>query len=445
MSEAPNRVRLTAGRIAGFTCPPGKSQAFLWDTGVVGLALRVSAGGRKTYMFESRVNGATVRLRIGPADAHSIEEARNRAMEYKQQIAAGDDPRELERQKEAEKQAKRAAEAAQAVTFGEAWSAYLEARRPEPGEADRWGERHYTDHLKMTAAGGEVAKRGTRGRGKTIPGPLHQFMAMPLRELTPEAVTTWAAKQAKTRPTVARLALRMLKAFMRWCAKRKEFAAVADPTVAGDDARKALGKAKSKKDALLREQLPGWFAAVRQLDNPVIAAALQVMLLTGARPGEVLAMKWADINMKWRGITIRDKVEGDRTIPLTPYAAHLLASLPRRGPLVFQGASTGQTPRPITSPNQTLDRVNAVAGIDHLTLHGLRRSFKSLSEWLELPAGVAAQIMGHKPSATAEKHYTVRPLDMLRIHHERFEAWILEQAGVAFTPTAEPGKLRAVA
>jgi hypothetical protein len=37
---------------------------------------------------------------------------------------------------------------------------------------------------------------------------------------------------------------------------------------------------------------------------------------------------------------------------------------------------------------------------------------------------------GHKPSATAEKHYKRRPLDLLRLHHERIEAWILEQAGL---------------
>ena len=77
-------------------------------------------------------------------------------------------------------------------------------------------------------------------------------------------------------------------------------------------------------------------------------------------------------------------------------------------------------------------------------MHGLRRSFKSLSEWLDLPAGVVAQIMGHKPSATAEKHYTVRPLDLLRLHHEKLEAWILEQAGIEFDAEAEPGKLQLV-
>ena len=86
-----------------------------------------------------------------------------------------------------------------------------------------------------------------------------------------------------------------------------------------------------------------------------------------------------------------------------------------------------------------------MAGIAPITLHGLRRSFKSLTEWLECPAGVVAQIMGHKPSATAEKHYTVRPLDLLRVHHERIEAWILEQAGIVFDAQAVPGALRVVA
>jgi len=62
-----------------------------------------------------------------------------------------------------------------------------------------------------------------------------------------------------------------------------------------------------------------------------------------------------------------------------------------------------------------------------VTLHGLRRSFKSLTEWLDIPVGVVAQIMGHKPSATAERHYTVRPLDLLRIHHKKIEEWIIEQ------------------
>ena len=208
-------------------------------------------------------------------------------------------------------------------------------------------------------------------------------------------------------------------------------------------AREALGRAGVKQDALQRGQLAAWFAAVQQLQNPVIAACLQVMLLTGARPGEVLALRWEDVNTQWKGISIRDKVEGTREIPLTPYMLHLLAALPRRNEWVF--SSTASATGCLTEPNNPHTRACRAAGLEGLTLHGLRRSFKSLTEWLEVPVGVVAQIMGHKPSATAEKHYTVRPLDLLRVHHEKIEAWILEQAGVKFDALAAPGALRVVA
>ena len=76
-------------------------------------------------------------------------------------------------------------------------------------------------------------------------------------------------------------------------------------------------------------------------------------------------------------------------------------------------------------------------------MHGLRRSFGTLAEWVECPAGIAAQIMGHKPSATAEKHYRRRPLDLLRQWHSKIEGWILEQAGIEQPREGEQG-LRAV-
>ncbi len=180
---------------------------------------------------------------------------------------------------------------------------------------------------------------------------------------------------------------------------------------------------------------------MRDTQSAVTAAYLQALLLTGARTGEVLAMRWDDLNTKWRGITIRDKVEGERVIPMTPYVAHLLQGLPRRNEWVF---ASSRTDGPMSSPNHALTQACKVAGIDGLTLHGLRRSFGSLAERLEIPAGVVAQVIGHKPSATAEKYYRVRPLDLLRVHHERVEVWILEKSRVTFDRTSEPGKLRVV-
>jgi len=270
-------------------------------------------------------------------------------------------------------------------------------------------------------------------------------MVMPLRDLDNATVEAWAAREAQTRASAARLAWRRLKAFLGWCAEQAEYAALVSERnpAKTKKARESLGKPGVKQDALLKEQLPAWFSAVCQQQNPVIAAHLKTLLLTGARAGEVLGLRWDDMNTKWRGLTIRDKVEGTRVIPLTPYVSQLLATLPKRNEWVFSSAvAAGGTIVIARNPHNDACKV---AGIDDLTIHGLRRSFKSLTEWLEIPAGVVAQIMGHKPSATAEKHYTVRPLDLLRVHHEKIEAWILEQAGVTFDAAAEPGKLRAVA
>ncbi len=432
-----DRVNLTAGAIERLTCPAGKQQAFLRDSEAPGLRVRVTVAGAKSFVYEAKLNRQTIRRTIGDVKLWSIEQARTEARRLAVVLDNGQDPREIERQQQVEK----AAATAKTLTVGEVWAVYLEARRPH------WGERHYADHVKLAKAGGEAAKRGTRGRGVTVAGPLHPLMALILRDLTAPVIEAWAAREAQTRPTAARLAWRCLKAFLGWCAEQPEYAP-ALPSVnpaKTKKARESLGKAKVKQDALLKEQLPAWFAAVRSIGNPAVSAYLQTLLLTGARPGEVLTLRWDDMNTQWRGLTIRDKVEGERVIPLTPYVWHLLAALPRRGPWVFGGSDMKGNPQPMSKPHTPHARACAVAGIEGLTLHGLRRSLKSLTEWLEIPAGVVAQIMGHKPSATAEKHYTVRPLDLLRMHHERIEAWILEQAGVQFDAQAEPGMLRVVA
>lgn len=439
------KVAFTAGRVSGFKCPPDKKQAFIWDAVTKGLGVRATPAGKPAYVFQSVYQGRDIRLTIGSPAAWCIPDAQAKARELQRLIDEGKDPRGLKRDAVTDSKAKSAAVAAAAIqaavrakTVGEVWAAYVTERAP------KWGELHRQDHERLTRAGGEVSNRGTRGRGVTIAGPLYPLLPLALRDLTAPVVEAWAAREAQTRPTAARLAWRLLKAFLGWCAEQPEYAPLLPSTnpAKTKKARQTLGKAGVKQDALLKEQLRGWFEAVHQLANPVASAYLQVLLLTGARPGEVLTMRWDDVNTKWQGLTIRDKVEGERVIPLTPYVSHLLHSLPRRNAFVF---ASSRANAPISHPNTVHTSACTVAGIDGLTLHGLRRSFKSLTEWLEIPAGVVAQIMGHKPSATAEKHYTVRPLDLLRLHHEKIEAWILEQAGVQFTSASEPGKLRVVA
>jgi len=429
-----SKVSFTAGRVAGFKCPPGKDQAFLWDTGASGLGLRATPAGRPAYVFQGRYMGQTVRIAIGNPDAWRIPDAQAKARELQRLIDEGQDPRIVRADLLAAAAARRESSRRDAVTVGELWAAYMTERRPQ------WGTRHYADHVALSAAGGVPLQRG---KAVTVAGPIFPLLSVALADLTPEAIEAWAISEAKTRPTRGRLAWRCLKAFLSWCAEQPAYRHLVPMNPAKTrKAREAFGKPAVKSDVLQRDQLAAWFDAVRKIGNPCTAAYLQTLLLIGARPGEVLTLRWEDLNTQWRGVTIRDKVEGLRVVPLTPYVSHLLHGLPRRNGWIFSSerAAGGL----LSGPSNHHVLACKAAGLEGLTLHGLRRSFKSLTEWQEVPVGVVAQIMGHKPSATAEKHYTVRPLDLLRLHHEKIEAWILEQAGIEFDATAAPGALQLV-
>ena len=428
MSNPTTPVALTVSRIEAATCPADKQQVFLIDKTVPGFKLRVTNGGAKSFVFEARAKGSnTKRYTIGDASSWTLGAARAEARRMRVLMDQGIDPKQEAREQAAQAVQAQNERARELLTVGALWDAYLNERKPF------WGERSYFDHCKISQAGGVAHKRWT---GKTtIPGPLHPLMGLRLTELDAKTIEALAKREAQTRPARLRLALRLLKGFLNWAAA--EGHDLDSGVILSRKAREIAGPPGVKDDALERGQLATWFAAVKAITNPAVHAYLQVLLLTGARPGEVLALRWEDVGFPWKTLTIRDKVEGARTIPLTPYVEHLLNALPRRSEWCFTN-SAGEMP---TNAADLHRRACASAGLEGLTLHGLRRSFSTLTEWLETPAGVVAQIQGHKPSATAEKHYKRRPVDLLRVHHERIEAWILEQAGVAVAPaTAQPLK-----
>jgi integrase len=364
---------LTAGVIDRLSCPTDKAQIFLRDGKAPGLRVRVTAAGAKSFVFEAKLHRQTVRRTIGDVRSWSIEQARTEARRMAVILDNGQDPREIERQRQQKQAQAQSAAAAQTLTLAEVWADYIEQRRPF------WGALHYRDHVDKAKAGGLPSGRRGGGKEPTQPGPLASLMACRMVDLTPERIEAWAALEGQTRASSARLAWRLLTVFLTWCSQQPAYAGlVPDKNPAKTQkAREALGKAGVKKDVLQRGQLPAWFAAVQQLQNPTIAACLQVMLLTGARPGEVLALRWEDVNTQWKGIHIRDKVEGAREIPLTPYIEHLLTALPRRNEWVFSSPTSASGC--LTEPNTPHTRACKAAGLEGLTLHGLRRSFKSLT------------------------------------------------------------------
>jgi len=446
------KVKFTASRVAEFKCENGKDQSFLWDTEAPGLGLRATAigdkraketknpGEGKSYMFQAKLNGQAIRITIGSPKTWGIDAAQAEARRLKVIIDNGQDPRQVKAAgleaeqdardaKQAIVEAKQIQDKHETLTLGMAWPLYVESSRK------RWGEWHIRDHENVVRVGG-VQK--VRGKGLTEPGPLASLLDVRLSDLTGKHIGAWVAKEAEIRPTQAALSFRLLSVFVNWCDSQVEYAGLVPAGAC--KARQVRDEMPSKNtkegDSLQREQLAPWFKAVREMGNPVQSAYLQALLLTGARRRELGALRWLDVDFQWLSMTIRDKVEGERTIPLTPYVAYLLAALPRRNEWVFSSptSSNGQLAEPTPGHKRAL----IAAGLPDLTLHGLRRSFGSLAEWTETPAGVVAQVMGHKPSAIAEKHYRRRPLDMLRMWHIKIESWMLEEATIDFVPVA-PG------
>jgi len=427
------RHELTAGLIERLRCPSGKAQAFLRDTKAPALRVRVTANAAKSFVFEGKLNRKTIRRTIGDVRDWTIEEARAEARKQAVLLDTGTDPRELERQQEAAKAAASKAAAGRALTVGAIWPKYLQAGKPK--RRDAWKPRYLADLKLMASAGGEPKKRG---KGLTRPGPLFPLMALPLATVTEETLSAWFEQEAASGKHQAMRALMMFRGFLRWCSARPEYRDLADRDVGKAPAiMEALPSTKRRTDALEAAQVAEWWRAVDQLPNRIASAYLRALMLTGARREEMASLTWANVDMRWRKLTLADKVETTRTIPLGPYLRQLLSTLPRSNEYVF--ASHSQSGR-ITDVRSNHAKALREAGIDALTIHGLRRSFSLLGEAAGAPAGAIAQVMGHKPSAIAEG-YRPRSVDALRPFVAQIEAHILRLAGVAFEEGAEPGKL----
>ena len=434
---------LTHGLLERASCPDGVPFVLVKDADKKGLRLRVTKAGGKHWQFEARIKGKLFTRAMGEWPSVSIDTAKAEAHRLRGLTEQGIDPREGEREQQEAKAtelaaatAKAQADIEQALTVGDLWPRYLTEGKPKRKDAWKPG---YRASLDVMAAPGGVPKK--RGQGYTRPGPIYPLLALALGDVTEDALQLWFEREAKAGRHQAARGLMMFRGFLRWCAGRPEYRKLIDR-----DAGKApailenLPSNTKRTDAIEAAQLPGWWQGVEQLNNRTASAYLKALVLTGARKEELAGLTWANLDFQWRKLTIADKVDQTRTIPLTPYLAQLLATLPRINAFVFASASKAGR---ISDTRASHAKALQSAAMDGLTIHGLRRSFSLLGEAAGAPAGAIAQVMGHKPSATAEG-YRPRSVDALRPYLEKVEAHILEQAAVHFDAKAIPGVLRVV-
>ena len=434
---------LTFGLLERASCPADRPFLLLKDAEKKGLRLRLTQAGGKHWQFETRVKGKLFTRALGEWPAVALEEARQEAHRLRGLTERGIDPRDLEREEQARADALASAAAAQAtdaasraVTVGEVWPWYLKEGRPK--RRDAWKEGYLADLHTMSSPGGVKKKRG---QGLTRPGPLFPLLALPLASINEDTLKIWFDGEALGSKHQAARALMMFRGFLRWCGARPEYRNLTDRTAGAAPAIvESLPSNTRRTDALEAAQVSGWWGGVEELTNQTASAYLRALLLTGARREKMAALTWESVDFQWRKLTIADKIEQTRTIPLTPYMASMLFALPRTGPYVFASDSKSGW---IADTRSSHSRAKQTAGIKGLTLHGLRRSFSLLGEAAGAPARAIAQVMGLKPSATAEG-YRPRRVDALRPFLEQIEAHILRHAGVHFDTNGRLGELNAI-
>lgn len=435
------RENLTLDRIRKLekdVAADGKER-LLWDEQQKGLGVRARPGRQPVFVFVYRLDGRSRRDNLGSCASITIEYARDLALEKALLVRKNIDPALEERKRTEERKALEAKDAAEAVTLGQAWSEYV----TEYGEG--WSGEHLRDHQKMLVAPGQDRPRS---KLKTVAGPLYSLKDERVIDL-PHLIPSWA-KSEKHRATSAQKALRLLKAFlMHHNIQLTATLSVADKT----KLKTALPKTKPKKVTLLPSQLKSWWAGTLLLP-PATSAYLRFQILTGARPGEGATLDWNKIDLRWNTMTIRDKIHGERIIPLTPYVKKMLEELRDYGKvLAIKQSERGYEPmvrkKPegnapdyvfkaqtggghLTNADKSHNRVLARAGIrGDMNLHALRKTFLTLWDAMELPAGAGKQISGHSTSGdVTEAHYIERDMDTLRGLMTRYERWILGKVGV---------------
>jgi integrase len=172
------------------------------------------------------------------------------------------------------------------------------------------------------------------------------------------------------------------------------------------------------KPVLTIEQAQRLLAMLDMQSRTMVGLAL----LTGIRRGELFGLRWRDVDLLERVITVEQAVyeghfgppktrAGERCLPLSDAAHALLAAWRqearsmRPDDLVF----ATRTGKPI-SPNNVLRRsvfpVGAALGLPHSTWLTFRRTYASWSHDLGVPTKVTAELMGHAKVDVTLSAYT---------------------------------------
>jgi integrase len=173
---------------------------------------------------------------------------------------------------------------------------------------------------------------------------------------------------------------------------------------------------------------------------PIAIAAVKFLAVTGWRRGEMLGLKWSEIDLVSRTARLADTKTGASLRPLPHAACEVLRSIPRLGKLVFP-ASTGEA-KPMRGFPNIWARIAAKAALPQdVTPHVLRHSFASVAADLGFSELTIAALLGHRKASVTSKYAHHADAVLLQAA-DSVAARITESLGEA-RPAAEGVSLRA--
>jgi integrase len=163
--------------------------------------------------------------------------------------------------------------------------------------------------------------------------------------------------------------------------------------------------------------------------DPDAAAALRLLILTGARLREILHARWCDVDLD-RGVLFVEGKTGRRPVILPAPAALILSQHPRRGVYVFPGVSLE---KPRVDLNRPWRAVARFASLNGVRLHDLRHSFASFAAAGGASLPIIGKLLGHTQPQTTSRysHLADDPLRMVADKVGKTVAAALEAGPVA--------------
>jgi len=344
---------------------------FVWDDQVPGFGVRCRAG-QKSYVLQYRVMGGRGarqrRVTLGRVGALPLDDARVLSQEYLRGVRYGQDPAGA-------RQALRQAPSVQDLA-----ERYLSEhadlkKKPRSAEMDHVNLRRHVLPVLGTARVGTLTRadvarlhhgmRGTPGAANRVLALLSKMCAL---------AEQWGLRDPGTNP---------VKGIERYRESRRE--RHLSPVELG-----RLG------EVLRRVEL-------ERTESPSTVVLVRLLLLTGARLGEVLGLCWESIDWQAGSVRLDDSKTGPKTLYLSDPAKAVLAGMPRQegNPWCLPGRVHG---RPLVNPQKPWRRIRTQAGLDDVRLHDLRHTYAAVAARGGLSLPMIGALLGHSEPQTTQRY-----------------------------------------